>query len=98
MKCPECLEHITVKISISEYDNYIATASCEVHQGVKMTQVILTPPNFVLPASVTYNGKVKVTGGNNRSTARVPINIIDHMPDGSTKVTRIGDKKDIENE
>ena len=93
--CNDCDLVYEVEMKMSEYTS--DGHSCQNCQG-SLSRYFGTPPNFVIPGNMTHDGKVKVSGGNNKQILQVPINIIDEKPGGGYKVTRIGQKKDIDNE
>ena len=98
MICPKCNHHVDILAKITEFDEKVKTAQCEECKET-LSRYYDTPPNFTIGAKHTYNGQTKVSGVSSRKQqSRVPINIIDEMPDGSTKVTRIGRKEDIHND
>lgn len=96
-ECKKCEKQFDITMKISDYSE--ATLECN-DCLIELERVFLTPPNFTIPSNCTYDGITKISGGSKkgRNVARQPINIIDHNPDGSVKVTRIGQKKDIDNE
>lgn len=103
-ECPSCKVCKEVFIRITEIEDDINWPKC-FHCGDGeqiMKQIIRTTPAICIPGHMTHDGitKVLIGKGDNRKKedCRVPINIIDKKPDGSFKVTRIGNKKDIENE
>jgi hypothetical protein len=59
-----------------------------------MTRFIGTAPGLVIPP----NMRATLSDNYYGKEAQVPINIIDEKPDGGYRVTRIGKKKDIEND
>lgn len=94
-KCLSCELYYEIIIRLKDYDD--CEPKCG-ECGSKLSRYFGTPPNFKIPANCTYDGKVRIGGGNNRKELQVPINIVDEKPDGTYKVTRIGKKSDIENE
>ena len=98
MICPTCKKESEIICSMSEYSKKIKTAKCDICKNTTLDRHIRTPTSMSIPANMTYNNQVKVVGSTTKDQASVPINIIDELPDGTTKVTRIGKKADIENE
>jgi putative FmdB family regulatory protein len=95
--CPKCKAEYDIEMKVSSYG--VGSIVCD-KCHTELVRAFRTPPNFKIPSNCTYDGTVKVSGGTGASKqdSRVPINIIDENPDGSTTVTRIGKKADIENE
>lgn len=102
-ECSKCNHTHEANISFSLREDYVKKNKCPKCSAKKLVQVILTAPAMDLPASMSFDGKKKFLGSGQTTykedkTARVPINIIDEKPGGGYTVTRIGSKKDIENE
>lgn len=98
MICPKCEQISNILAKITDYDDKVKNAKCT-ECSILLDRYFDTPPNFTIGAKHTYNGQTKVSGVSSRKQqSRVPINIIDEMPDGSTKVTRIGRKEDVDND
>ncbi len=94
--CNKCGEQTDLFMTVKAYSSF-AGEQCVCGGGLERTFV--TPGNFSIPAHMSHDGQIKVSGGKGPDKeARVPINIIDENPDGSYKVTRIGKKKDIDND
>lgn len=93
--CTGCGQEYEKFLKISDDKNL----TCEACNS-PLKQVMRTANNFVIPGNCTYNGITKVSGGSSKGAneARMPINIIDEKPGGGYKVTRIGQKKDIDND
>lgn len=86
MKC-SCSDEIQeIWASMSEYDRGLL-CKC----GAPLTRVFITAPAL----HGAENPEYKLGG---REKADLPINIIDKKPGGGYKVTRIGKKKDIDND
>ena len=81
--CPKCHADHEFFVKMSEYDDWISIVKCDFCDDQLLKRVYT-------PHSVGH----KVS--NNQ--LRVPVNLYDYAPDGSLKVTRIGQKKDVENE
>ena len=98
MKCPTCDVMYELRYTISDYssmvDGYKDYPVCGACPGVALQRTFVTPPNVAIPSGFTYDGRMSCPGGrqakSKQEVARVPINIIDHNPDGSATVTRIG--------
>lgn len=103
-ECTDCSEVVEKRMSFADYDEFKASnPKCESCGKGTLERVFLTTPAMSIPGNMTFDGKAKFLGSGQTQAykdteARVPINIIDEMPDGTTKVTRIGRKQDIENE
>ena len=97
-QCDSCKEIIEVYMRMSELEGYTAPNCKEC--GGDTRQIISSAPCVSMDGSFTYNGQSKFLGGGvtGKTEARVPINIIDQLPGGKTRVTRIGRKSDGENE
>lgn len=103
-KCPECEFEDEYILSYSRYDETKESPlKCPTCQS-DMIQVI-GAPCINIPASMTYNGQHKFVGSTSKKTngikkrdLQVPVNIIDEKPGGGYRVTRIGRKKDIDND
>lgn len=96
MICPECEQRVDILAKITEYDNKVKTAKCEECNST-LSRFFDTPPNFAIGAQHTYNGQTKISGSTGKKEkARVPINIIDELPNGRTRVTRVGTKGDVD--
>ena len=100
MICTECKLECEVSCRIAEYDNMIKNTVCdECHSS--LARHFRTPTNATIPAHMSHDGKVKVVGSKNagKTDLPVPLNFIDEKPDGSYRVTRIGNTKaDIDND
>ena len=95
MRCPNCNAEYEVAMRMSEVGE--REIPCEDCQTI-IVRHYRTPVSFAMPADFTYDGKIKTSGRTLKEQQRVPVNIIDENPDGSYKVTRIGSKKDIDND
>lgn len=84
MTCKDCGKDQDVFAWVSEYERGL---SCEC--GHTLARRKFDAPALVGAENPEYAKREK---------ARVPINIIDEKPDGSFRVTRIGKKKDIDND
>lgn len=97
--CPNCKTEYEIVRTVKQFEELYGKTDCDDCEGSFLVRHYRTPPNFTIPAHSAYNGVTKVSGGSGKKEeASVPINIIDKNPDGSCKVTRIGRKKDIEND
>lgn len=103
-QCVTCGDVQEKILKYSEYDAYKASKpACEVCGKGHLERAILTAPAMDLPAHMSHDGKSKFLGSRQieykgEKQSRIPINIIDENPDGSCTVTRIGQKKDLDNE
>jgi len=90
LNCPQCSREYEALLKISEYESHdLHCLDC----SVKLQRHFRTPTATHIPHHMQAAPNM-----NKREDARVPINIVDKYPDGTCKVTRIGNKKDIENE
>lgn len=96
-RCDPCDSIFDIRMSLAEHD--AGNQKCPDCSG-DVWQYMGTAPVVHLPASMTYNGQLKVIDGKpaRKEPSRVPINIIDEKPDGSCRVTRLGRKQDIDND
>ena len=96
--CGKCGFETELLLKLAERETYKET--CPKCKSRKYKQKI-SAPMVVLPQGMTHDAPRKVIGkgiSSSKQEARIPINIIDDNPDGSFKITRIGAKKDIDNE
>lgn len=94
-ECKACLAILDKFMKMSDPHPTI----CPSCASESLSQVILDTPMMVIPGNCTHDGITKVVGTSNRNQKlNVPINIIDDLPGGGKRVTRIGSKRDIENE
>ena len=103
--CKECKKEQVVVSRISEMEENIAAARCEDCESP--VRLAITSPGFTIGSAHTFDGKSKTVAGsgysgkesfNVKEQSSVPINIIDEKPGGGYTVTRIGNKRDIEND
>ena len=87
--CPKCSKEFDILVTMKvKAESQFTCDVCE----VDLTQEIRTAP----PINIPYH--MQASPSTKKAKARVPINIIDHKPGGGYTVTRIGQKKDIEND
>lgn len=94
-ECPICHkveERLVRSLGHPRY-SHPTCKECNVH----LTKLVSAPHFKFESKSGVYSPSGSFKSGEKQHPL-VPINIIDEMPDGSTKVTRIGKKQDIENE
>ena len=90
MKCPECDREFDIQLKLADYDkSEISCESC----STALVRHFRSAPKINIPMHMQASPNMS-----KKSQARVPINIIDEKPDGGYRVTRIGEKSDIENE
>lgn len=88
-RCNGCDTEFDVNMKMSDYDT--STVTCE-KCDLPAIRDFRTPTNVEIPTHMQASPNVS-------KKARLPINFIEEKADGSGyKVTRIGQKKDIENE
>jgi putative FmdB family regulatory protein len=99
MICSKCQQRVDITCKISEYDKMLKKSKCPECKK-KLERFFESLPNMTIPANCTHDGYLKVVGSPKGSSKRLPIplNFIDEKPDGSYRITRIGDKKDIDND
>lgn len=89
--CEACGAQYDIYMKISDKDAF--KGSCEDCGGV-LEQSFRTPISMNIPAHMRATQSAEYYG----KQARIPLNLIDEKPDGSYRVTRIGQKKDIDND
>lgn len=90
--CTKCAHEEDHFMSISKMEK--ARLKCQ-DCGHKLRQAHRTPPNGLIPGSCSFDGDVHILGGTGQKQPPItPINIIDKLPGGGCKITRIGAKSD----
>jgi len=100
MMCDACHTVFEYSMKISEYSKLEKPAKCRDCGEVAVNRCYVTPPNMTIPANMTHDGKTKIVGTRPKGTGLpVPLNFIDEKPDGSYRVTRVGNTKgDVDND
>lgn len=89
-RCEGCDKEFDVVIRISELDEtQVVCEKC----NIAAIREFRTPANMSIPTHMQAAPNMS-----KKEKARVPINIIDELPNGGCRVTRIGKKSDIDNE
>ena len=100
MICTGCNIEYEISIKFRDYDNMSKNTVCdECLEPLK--RHFRTPANVTIPAHMAADGLLRCVGslaGANKKL-RIPLNFIDQKPDGSYRITRIGNTKaDIDND